>query len=269
MFYIARIIKLLYVNRQLLWQFTLRNVYMEHKGSYLGLIWTIINPILTMLIFTLIFGYVFNARYNVIAYETSTDFALGIFLSLIVYQLIGDSLAKSPNIILSNPNFVKKIVFPLEILAASSVMAMVVNFMFGLTIVIAGALIFGHGLSLYALIFPIIIFPVILMSLGIAWSLSALGVYIRDISAFVQILNMALMYLSAIFYSVDNLPHRLRFFLKLNPLVHAVEESRNVLLWNMPPEWMGIFYLYLVGIILFIAGYACFIALRPGFADVL
>jgi len=259
----------LWRNRQLIWQFTLRNVEIRHKGSHLGLLWSVLTPLLSFGLYLFVFGYIFGGKYNVIAAETRMDYALGLFISLAILNLVVETTTTSPLLIVSQPNFVKKVVFPLEVLPVASVGAAVFHFLISMSLGILGVAFAGPGLSWSALWMPVVILPVILIAFGLAWFASALGVFLRDIGQAAQFFSQVLVYASAVFYSHRIVPHSVWIFLRLNPLIHAVELSRNALLWQRPIDLGYLAYLYAFGFAAFILGAVFFRKLKPTFADVL
>ena len=137
----------LWTHRELLWQFTLRNVELRHKGSHLGLIWSFLSPLLMLALYVLVFGYIFGGSFGVIPGETRVDYALGIFIGLTIFHLLAETLALAPSLIVGNPNFVKKVVFPLEILPAANVGAALIHLLISLGLVLLSLLCCGHAMS--------------------------------------------------------------------------------------------------------------------------
>ena len=260
-------------NRGLLKQFVIRIFNERHKGSLLGVVWAVLLPIMMMGLYTLVFGFIFGSSYNVIQHESKVDYGLGIFLSLTIFGMVSESFAISPMTILSNPNLVRKVVFPLEILPLANFGASFLNFLISVLLFLFGQTYLGSGLSIDALWLPLIIFPIVLLSLGIYWIFSALGVFLRDLNQFMIFLTQALLYCSAIFYSTTKIHGtRLEFllpFLRLNPIVDAVELSRDVMLWHIPMHLSDLTYMYGVGSVVFCIGYAFFMLLKPAFSDVI
>ncbi len=267
------IYKTIHTHRGLLKQFVIRIFQERHKGSFLGVFWAILLPMMMMGLYTLVFGFIFGSSYNVIDGETKIDFGLGIFLSLTIFGLVSDSFALSPGVVLGHPNLVNKVVFPLEILPVANLGASIMNFLISLVIFLIGLVFIGRGLSIYALWLPLIIFPTLLFSAGVYWFFSALGVFLRDINQFMVFLTQALLYSSAIFYSTNTVAGtNMEFllpFLHLNPVVHAVELSRDVMLWHIPIHYSDLAYLYGIGVFSFCFGFACFQKLKPAFSDVI
>ena len=238
----------LWVHRDLLWQFTLRNVELRHKGSHLGLIWSFLSPLLMLALYVLVFGYIFGGKFGVLPVESQADYALGVFLGLTIFHLLAETLALSPSLIVGNPNFVKKVVFPLEILPAANVGSALFHMFISLGLVLISLLFFGHGFSWGMLWLPVIIAPLVLLCLGIAWFVSALGVFFRDVGQVMQFITMALMFSSAVFYSAQKIPDAAWLYMRFNPVLLAIEESRNVSLWLQPLNYRHLGYLYATGL---------------------
>jgi lipopolysaccharide transport system permease protein len=262
----------LWTHRELLWQFTLRNVELRHKGSHLGLIWSFLSPLLMLGIYVLVFGYVFGGTFGVLPNETRIDYGLGIFLGLTLFHFVAEVLGISPGLVVGNPNFVKKVVFPLEILPAASVLGAVIHMLISLALVLIGVVVLGSGLSPQAWWLPIILLPVVLLMLGLAWFFSALGVFLRDVAQVMQFLTMALMFSSAVFYPAAkiavNSPGAWAV-LRFNPVLLGIELARDAVLWSRSINFHHLAYLYAVGLIASYLGYSVFRKVKPAFADVL
>ena len=259
----------LWRHRELLWQFTLRNIELRHKGSYLGFIWTVLSPLLILALYVFVFGYIFGGSFAEGPNETKIDFALGLFTGLSIIQLLAEVIGISPTIIVTQPNFVKKVVFPLEILPAASVGASVFHFLISIALVALGVATVGPGLSWSALWLPVIILPVVLLALGLAWLISSLGVFFRDIGQVAPVLTQGLMYASAIFYSPHIIKGTAWTILRCNPCLHAAALARNALLWHQAMDVGPLAFLYASGIALCWTGHTAFRRMKPAFADVL
>jgi lipopolysaccharide transport system permease protein len=255
--------------RELIWQFTVRNIELRHKGSYLGFVWSLLNPLLMLSLYVFVFGYVFQSKFNVLRNETKIDYALGIFLGLTIFQVFAEVLAVAPIVIVSNPNFVKRVVFPLEILPVASVGASLFHTLIALCMALVGTALFGPGLSLNVLWLPLILAPVVFLALGMAWFFAAIGVFFRDISQLVSFFSMALMYASAIVYPLSLVPPAAWRFLRFNPILLAVELSRNAVLWDRPMNFTHLAYLMCLGAGACVVGLWSFRKMSPAFADVL
>ena len=259
----------LWRHRDLLWQFTLRNVEIRHKGSHLGLAWSFLNPLLMLGLYVLVFGYIFGGKFNVRTGETPVDYALGVFLGLTVFHFIAEVLTVSPSYIVSNPNFVKKVVFPLIVLPAAGVGAAAFHMIVSLGLVMLSMLLFGHGLAWGVLWLPVLLFPIFLLCLGLGWFFSALGVFFRDIAQVMQFLTMSLMFCSAVFNSAQKFPPAIWQVVRLNPILLTIELARDAALWERSLNYSHLLYCYVLGSLAFALGYAAFARMKPAFADVL
>ncbi len=259
----------LWQHRDLLWQFTLRNVELRHRGSHLGLIWSFLSPLLMLAIYVLVFGYIFGGSFGILPHETRMEYGLGIFFGLTLFQFVAEVLGGGPSIIVGNPNFVKKVVFPLEILPAAHVLGAVFHMLIGLALLMAGILLLGPGLSLNALWLPVILLPVVILMLGVGWFFSALGVFFRDVGQIMQFLTIALMFSSAVFYSAQKIPAAAWVYMRFNPVLLAIELARDATLWARPINLHHLAYLYAVSLATCYLGHATFRKMKPAFADVL
>jgi lipopolysaccharide transport system permease protein len=258
----------LWTHRELLRQFTLRQVELRHKGSHLGLIWSFLNPLLMLGLYVLVFGYIFQGSFGVRPGETRLDYALGIFLGLTLFHFLAEVLGLAPSLIVGHPNFVKKVVFPLEILPAAAVGAAFFHLLISLALVVLALLGSGVPLTAGLLWLPVIIAPLILLALGLAWAVAALGVFLRDIAQMVQFCTMVLMWASGVFYSAQRYPE-FWVWLRFNPLLLALDLARDAVLWARPLNFNHLAYLYAAGFVACCLGHLAFRRMKPAFADVL
>lgn len=262
----------LHRHRALFNQFARRTIEQRHRASFLGVFWNILTPLISLSIYTFVFGYIWGGRFTDDPAETNLDYALGIFFGLILFNFLSEVLAQSPSVVVTQPNFVKKVIFPLEILPAASVGAAAFSASLSLVLGLAGVAILGNGLDWHVLLLIAIIPPVVLMAFGCAWFFSALGVFIRDISSAMPFVVQILVYMSAVFYPLrllEKLPDWAQAILLLNPLLHAVESTRRVVLWHQPIDPSSLALLWASGLLMSAIGYVTFSKLRPAFADVL
>ena len=255
-------------NRQLIVQLTKRDVLGRYRGSVLGLAWSFFNPLIMLIVYTFVFSVVFKARWSV-AGEDKVNFAIILFVGLIVYGLFAECINRAPSLILSNSNYVKKVVFPLEVLPSVALGSALFHAGVSLAVLLAAQLLINQRLPWTVVIFPIILLPLLLATLGFAWLLSALGVYMRDIGQTTTILTTVLMFLSPLFYPVSTLPKSYQFWLHLNPLTFIIEEGRNVLIFGNTPNWIGWGLAFAAGLLFSAGGFWWFQKTRKGFADVL
>ena len=249
-------------------QLTKRDVLGRYRGSILGLAWSFFNPLLMLSVYTFVFSVVFKARWNV-AGEDKVNFAIILFVGLIVHGLFAECVNRAPSLILSNSNYVKKVVFPLEILPSVALGSALFHAGVSLVVLLAAQLLINQRLPWTVVIFPIILLPLLLVTMGFAWLLSALGVYVRDVGQTTSIFTMVLMFLSPLFYPVSALPKNYQFWLHLNPLTLIIEEGRNVLIFGNTPNWIGWGWALVASLLISAAGFWWFQKTRKGFADVL
>ncbi|RME68789.1 MAG: ABC transporter permease [Verrucomicrobia bacterium] len=255
--------------RELIWQFTIRNIEMRHRGSIFGVVWSVLNPLLLLTLYVFVFGFIFGGSFGVIPNESRWNYGLGIFVGLVFFHLIAEALAFAPGVIVSQPNFVKKVVFPLEVLPIATIGASLFHMMMSLALVLVGLAIGGGTFSLGMLQLPLIIFPLTAFALGLTWLISALGVFFRDIGQLVNVVVTGLMFASAIFYSSHKIPKEAWTFLRFNPLIHFVEMARDVILWDRPIDLTVAAVLNVISLVVMTLGYAVFQRLKPAFADVI
>lgn len=266
----AATLKILWHQKTLWWQFTKRQVELRHKGTHLGLIWSIVTPLLLLALYVLVFGFIFGGRFRTDATpESRIEYALVVFLGLAIHHFVSEIMALGPTLVLSNPNFVKKVVFPLEILPAAAVGSASLHFGITLSLVFIGALVTGAPLGLGVLWLPVILLPLLIGALGLALALAALGVFWRDIAQVTQFFALALLFASAVFYPVSQIPGEVWYFLRFNPLIHFIDEARAVTFWQRSPNLVHIAYLYGSSGLAFGLGATVFNRLRYHFADAL
>ncbi len=245
-----------------------REVLGRYQGSALGLLWSLFNPIFMLVIYTFVFSVVFKARWTG-GSESKTEFALVLFAGLMVFNIFAESIARAPGLILSNTNYVKRVVFPLEILPFVSLLSALFHGLISFGVwLIAYFLIFGvpHAAVLYL---PLILIPFIFFIMGLSWMLASMCGYLRDVGQFIGILTMVLMFLSPIFYPIAAVPERFRSVLFMNPLTLVIEQVRAVMYFGVSPSLLLLFVYFLVAFVVAWLGFAWFQKTRKGFADVL
>lgn len=253
------------------WQFTLRAIEMRHRGSYLGFIWAVLTPLFTAGLYVVVFGYIFNGRFHVLPDETGAEYAIGVFLGLLLFHLVAETLAAGPTIVLSQPNLVKKVVFPVEILPLAQLGACWFHAMISLVLVAAAALTVGHGLSLAGVFWvPLILLPLALLTAGLGWFLAAAGLFFRDIAQLMPLLSQVLLWSSAIFFAPARIAEQSAWgwsILKWNPLLHTIDLARQVLLWDRPVDLARLGYTWACGAAVCAVGYFVFRAAQRTFAE--
>lgn len=252
----------------LLRQLVKRDVLSRYKGSTLGMVWSVVIPILMLAVYTFVFSVVFEARWNVES-DNHLQFALIIFSGITIFNFFSEVITRSPSLIIGNTNYVKKVVFPLELLSVSAVLSAFVHLVISFFILFIGIIAFGDGLKWTVLYLPLVLLPIVLFSLGLSWFLSSIGTFIRDISYLVNVFTSALMFLSPIFYPITSVPANLRFIYKLNPVSSTVEDMRNILIWGTAPDFYWLLTGSISGLVISVLGYYWFKKTRGGFADVI
>lgn len=258
--------------RDLWWQFTVRAIEMRHRGSYLGMLWSVLNPLLMLSLYMLVFGVIFKIKFGVLPQETSVDVALAIFLGLILYHVIAETLSAGPMIIVSTPNLVKKVVFPLEVLPLAQLGAFWFHLLISLGLLLIGIVAMGRSLTLGGLLWlPAVLLPQLLLTAGLCWFLAALGVFFRDINQVIQFASQIMLWASAIFYPISRFHGSTIAWnmLKWNPLLQTVQLARDALLWHRPINLTHLTYTYVTGLAMFMVGGWFFRKMQPAFADVI
>jgi lipopolysaccharide transport system permease protein len=260
----------LWCNRQLIRQMTAREVVGRYKGSVMGLFWSFLNPVFMLMVYTFVFSVVFKARWGVgDVEETKTQFAMVLFVGMIVHGLFAEVLNRAPVLILANVNYVKKVVFPLEILPIVNTGAALFHSLVSLAVLLAAFVVFNGYLHWTAIFIPFVLLPLIILVLGLAWMLASLGVFLRDVGQTIGIITTVMMFLSPVFFPVTALPEEYRPIIMANPLTFIIEQSREVLIWGRLPDWSSLGIYTSVATVIAWAGYIWFQKTRKGFADVL
>jgi lipopolysaccharide transport system permease protein len=266
---ISEMIASFWRNRELIWQMTRREVVGRYKGSVLGLAWTFLNPVFMLVVYTFVFSVVFKARWAVGGDETKTQFAVVLFVGMIVHGLFAEVLNRAPGLILGNVNYVKKVVFPLEIMPAISMGAALFHTLVSLFVLLIAFVVFNGFLQWTVIFIPLVLLPLVIFTLGLAWMLVSIGVYIRDIGQTIGIFTTVMLFVSPVFFPVTALPARFQPWMMANPLTFIIEQARDVLIWGVLPNWQGLGFYTLAATFVAWAGYVWFQKTRKGFADVL
>jgi len=261
--------KSLWHHRQLIVQMTKREVVGRYKGSVMGLAWSFFNPVFMLAVYTFVFSVIFKSRWGVGGEESKTQFAVVLFVGMIVHSLFAEVLNRAPSLILGNVNYVKKVVFPIEILPVIAMGAALFHSLISLGVLLAAFVLFNGYLQWTAIFTPIVIMPMLILTLGLAWMLASLGVFLRDVGQTIGIITTVMLFLAPVFYPITALPPEMRPWLMANPLTFIIEQMREVLIWGHLPNWLGLGAYTLAATVIAWAGYAWFQKTRKGFADVL
>lgn len=259
----------LWRNRQLILQMSKREVVGRYRGSVMGMAWSFFNPVLMLAVYTFVFSVVFQTRWGVAGEASKTSFAILLFVGMIVHGLFAECANRAPSLILGNVNYVKKVVFPLEILPWVAMGSALFHAAISLLVLLVAQLVFHQSLPWTVVLFPLVLLPLLLATMGAAWFLAAIGVYLRDVSQTIGIITTVLLFLSPIFYPISALPEQYRIWLHLNPLTFIIEEGRKTLVFGQMPDWSGWGVYMVVSVAIAWMGFWWFQKTRKGFADVL
>lgn len=258
----------LWRHRELIKASAKREVLGRYRGSAMGLMWSFFNPVFMLAVYTFVFSEVFKSRWSA-GSDSKTEFALVLFAGLMVFNLFAECINRAPSLIFSNVNYVKKVVFPLEILPFVGLLSSLFHSAISLGVwLLAYLFLFGipHPTVLYL---PLIVLPFVLFIMGLSWALASLGVYLRDVGQFIGVATTALIFLSPVFYPATALPEMYRYLMYLNPLTPAIEQARAVLFFGMSPDFLMLSVYWAAAFIIAWLGFAWFQKTRKGFADVL
>jgi lipopolysaccharide transport system permease protein len=258
----------LWRNRGLIKASIKREVQGRYRGSVMGMFWSLLNPLFMLMVYTFVFSVVFKARWST-GSDSKTEFALVLFAGLLVFNLFAECVNRASSLIVGNQNYVKKVVYPLEILPWISLGAALFQAFVSLCVWFVAYLLFFGMPHATILLFPLVLLPFCLFVMGLSWALASLGVYLRDIGQLVGILTTMLLFLSPIFFPASALPEAYRNVLYFNPLTPVIEQARDVLFWGKLPDLVMLgAYLVATSVIAWL-GFAWFQKTRKGFADVL
>ena len=265
----VRIVVHLWKFRDLIRQLTWREVVGRTKGSFVGLGWSFIQPVIMLGVYTFVFSVIFKARWGVESGEGKAAFALALFMGLITFSVFSEVANSAPCLVSGNTNYVKKVVFPLEILPLVRLCSALINAVFSLGVLFMGILIINHSIFWTALLLPLIWLPMLMFTLGCGYFLASLGVFVRDMGAVIGVLTTMLFFLTPIFYPISAVPEWFRVFCRINPLALFVEDARRVVLWGLSPDWPWFFFGMALSGATLICGFVWFMKSKKAFADVI
>lgn len=255
-------------HRELLWELVRRDFIGRYKGSMLGVVWSLFNPLLMLTIYTFVFSVAFKARWGGTGGGNKIGFAIVLFSGIIIHTFFAECLNRSPSLIVSHPNYVKKVVFPLEILPWMVLFSALLHFLVSFAALLAFCVLTGTSVQISTLLIPLALLPLILMILGLSWTLASLGVYLRDLSQVIGMVVTIALFMAPIFYPIDSLPPTFKAMLAWNPITLPVIQMRNLMLWGQPFQWSNWVISLIVGAVIWQIGFWWFQKSRKGFADV-
>lgn len=256
------------LHHDLIWQLTKREVIGRYRGSMVGIFWSFFTPLIMLSIYTFVFSVIFEARWQ-IGTGNKVDFALILFAGLIPYQLFADCINKAPSLILNNVNYVKKIVFPLEILAFVQLGSAIFHMLISVSVLIIAWSLIHQELHWTLIFFPLVNLPLLFFTLGLMWFFISLGVFFRDLQHTVGLISMVFLFLSPVFYAASIIPEPYQRLINLNPLTFILEQNREILLWGHCPDWGQLLINLFIAILFAGLGFYWFLKTSKGFADVL
>lgn len=244
-----------------------RELMSRYKGSLGGLAWSIVTPLVMIAIFTLIFSGIFQARFG--SGGGHLNFALYLFCGLLPWIAFSEGVQRSTAVLIENVNLIKRVVFPVEALPVTVVLAAVCQQMLGTAALLLAAVLIEGRLHITALLLPVLLVPQLLAALGLGWLMASLGVFLRDMTQFNQLFLQAWMYLTPIFYPEEMIPERFVWLVKFNPMAPLVRSYRRILLDGRMPDWKGLSVTLVFALVCFLFGYWWFERTKKAFVDVI
>lgn len=256
--------------RSLIQILTRREITGRYRGSLFGSLWSLITPLLMLAVYTLVFGVVLSTRWPGGASDEGIGMvALRLLAGTLVHSLLAESLSRAPSLVISQPNYVNKVVFPLEVLGWVNVLSALVHLVIALGLLVVVNGFWGTGFALSQLAMPLLILPYAVLLLGVTWIFAAFGVYIRDLTQLVGPLVMISMFLGPIFFPRSAMPAAMQPWLALNPVTVPIEQLRRVLFDGRWPDWTSLAEYSLAALLIYMVGLWAFAKLKKGFADVI
>ncbi len=263
----AQMFLMLWRHYDLILQLVKRDILMRYRGSFAGILWLILAPLLMLGLYTLVFGVFMHIQWPGVT--NNLMYSLLIYVGLIILNFFSECMSRSPVMIVGNANFVKKVVFPVEIypwvIVGSALFHAIIN-----TLILALFCFFLLGkVNVTILLLPILFIPLILFALGMSWFLCSAGVYVRDIAHMMAFILQVTMYLSPVFYSISMLPEIFQKLLFINPLTFIIEQARGLVIFGKLPQWESLGIFLIVGVFVAYIGFWGFQKTKDGFADIL
>ena len=271
----ARMVRILWEHRELTRNFARRDLAERHKGALLGVAWNVISPLLSLAVYTVVFGLIFGASWGRgnPPLPKFVDFPLTLLAGSAIFQMFAESANRASTLVSSRPNLVRRVVFPLEILPVAAVRAGLVHTLIivGILLVVLAAVTGGSGMHWTIVLLPAVLAPLVMVCLGVSWALAAVGVFVRDVRHIVAVVTQLLMFTTPLFYPLDRIsPEQvwLRRVIETTPLSVLVESGRRVVLWGEAPDWWRLGWVTVFAAVVMMGGFFVFSAMRRSMADV-
>jgi homopolymeric O-antigen transport system permease protein len=245
-----------------------RDLTSRYKGSIMGLAWAFITPAVMIVIYTIIFQGIFNARFGN-AQEGYLSYGINLLCGMLPWLAFSDGIQRSTTSLIENVNLVKRVVFPIEALPVNVALSALVNQLIGTIILLVAALIINQTVQPTILLLPLLIAPQLLVTIGLGWLMASLGVFIRDMPQFNQLAITTWMFMTPILYPENQIPERYRWLVNLNPMAPLIRSYRRILLEGRLPDWRGLMITLVFALVCFIFGYWWFERTKKAFADIL
>lgn len=259
----------LWTHRNLTYQLSKREVVGRYRGSMAGMAWSFFNPLLMLAVYTFVFSVVFQARWAGLEQGGKGGFAIVLFVGILVHGIFAECLNRAPTLIIGNPSYVKRVMFPLEILPLVAMGSALFHAVISvIVLLVAQVFVLGY-VPWTAVLLPLILAPLVLTTMGVAWIFAAFGVYLRDIGQITVVITTVALFLSPVFYPATALPEEYRFVFLINPLTFIIEQAREVVIWGRLPNWSGLALYVAASLGVAGVGFWTFQKMRRGFADVL
>lgn len=255
-------------NRKLVGRLVRREIEGRYRGSIFGLFWSFAQPILLLAVYSFVFGMIFRSRWDS-TLEHKGTFPIILFAGLNIFNFYADCFNRAPGLFLENTSYIKRVVFPLEVLPLVSIASsLFFNLIIG-GIVFMFFYLFFFGVPPWTIIMlPLVLLPLVLLNAALSWFLASTGVFIRDLKQLVGVLTTLSLFTCPLFYPLSAIPENIRQYIYFNPLSFILEQARAVMFWKTMPDWPNLIAAFLVAFSLNWLGYAWFIKTRKGFADV-
>lgn len=240
----------------------------RYRGASFGMLWSLLSPFLMLIVYTIAFGSILKGRWPQVG-ETHAEFGLVIFVGIFVHGFFGECFTRSPRLMLEHANYVKRVVFPLDILPWTMVLSALFHLAMNVLVFCLLSFFVYRQLSPLVVLLPVVLAPLVLLTVSVCWVASSLGVYLRDIVQVVPVVSTAMFFLSSAIVPVHAVPEKYQLLFHLNPLTFFIDQARAVALWGRQPDWAGLGLYALAGLVAVFATHAWFRRTSRGFADVL